>query len=248
MLIVYNLYVLKEKCIKNDKRTQNITKIESCIILKEIQNEKKRKRRNRCGCKRERERESRRVKKNCSFFDVQKAELKEYIDVRTGYRKKRKEASFTDGYNENSKEMRCESKIAEGDFFRNVDVETGREKTFIENNLSFLCALRNRELTSERGITLLSLIITVVIMIILAGVTINVTLGDGGLVDQAKWAAEQTANSTQSEQEQLENVASQVNDIIAGIGIGGDTNSTGGEETNSVDTNSVEETNTIDTN
>ena len=179
---------------------------------------------------------------------MQKAELKEYIDVRTGYRKKRKEASFTDGYNENSKEMRCESKIAEGDFFRNVDVETGREKTFTENNLSFLCALRNRELTSERGITLLSLIITVVIMIILAGVTINVTLGDGGLVDQAKWAAEQTANSTQSEQEQLENVASQVNDIIAGIGIGGDTNSTGGEETNSVDTNSVEETNTIDTN
>ena len=106
----------------------------------------------------------------------------------------------------------------------------------------------------ENGITLLALIITVVIMIILAAVTVNVTLGDGGLVDQAKWAAEQTANSTQSEQEQLENVASQVNDIIAGISTGGsDTNSTGGEdtnsvETNSVDTNSVEETNTIDTN
>ena len=78
-------------------------------------------------------------------------------------------------------------------------------------------------------------------MIILAAVTINVTLGDGGLVDQAKWAAEQTANSTQSEQEQIENVASQINDIIAGIG-------TGGGDTNSVETNSVEETNTIDTN
>ena len=100
----------------------------------------------------------------------------------------------------------------------------------------------------ENGITLLALIITVVIMIILAAVTINVTLGDGGLVDQAKWAAEQTANSTQSEQEQLENVSSQINDIISGIGTGGDTNSTGGEETNSVDTNSVEETNTVDTN
>ena len=93
----------------------------------------------------------------------------------------------------------------------------------------------------EKGITLLALIITVVIMIILAAVTINVTLGDGGLVDQAKWAAEQTANSTQSEQEQIENVASQINDIIAGIG-------TGGGDTNSVETNSVEETNTIDTN
>ena len=49
-------------------------------------------------------------------------------------------------------------------------------------------------------------------------------------------------------------MASQINDIIAGIGSGGgNTNSTGGEETNSVetnsvDTNSVEETNTVDTN
>ena len=54
---------------------------------------------------------------------------------------------------------------------------------------------------AEKGITLLALILTVVIMIILAAVTISVTLGDGGLVDQAKWAAEQTANSTQSEQD-----------------------------------------------
>ena len=112
-----------------------------------------------------------------------------------------------------------------------------------------------KDIMAERGITLLALIITVVIMIILAAVTINVTLGDGGLVDQAKWAAEKTANSTKTEQEQLDDVASQINDIIAGIGSGGDvTNSTGGEdtnqvgETNTVDTNSVEETNTVDTN
>ena len=127
--------------------------------------------------------------------------------------------------------------------------------------------LKTRRKMNERGITLLALIITVVIMIILAAVTINVTLGDGGLVDQAKWAAEQTANATKSEGEQLDDVASQINDIIAGIGSGGsggDTNSTGGEDTNqvgetntvetnsvdtnSVDTNSVEETNTVDTN
>ena len=76
---------------------------------------------------------------------------------------------------------------------------------------------------------MLSLILTVVIMIILATVTINVTLGDGGLVDQAKWAAEQTANVAKSEQEQLDDVADQINDIIAGIGTG-DTNSTGGDK------------------
>ena len=102
------------------------------------------------------------------------------------------------------------------------------------------------KIRGERGITLLALILTVVIMIILAVVTINVALGEGGLVDQAKWAAEQTANSTKSEQEQLDDVADQINDIIAGIGTG-DTNSTGGEETNSVETNSID-TNTVDTN
>ena len=103
------------------------------------------------------------------------------------------------------------------------------------------------EIKGEKGITLLALILTVVIMIILAAVTINVALGEGGLVDQAKWAAEQTANSTKSEQEQLDDVADQINDIIAGIGTG-ETNSTGGEETNSVATNSVEDTNTVETN
>ena len=56
MLIVYNLYVLKEKCIKNQKKAQNVTKAKSCIIREETQNEKKRKRCRRCGCKREKER------------------------------------------------------------------------------------------------------------------------------------------------------------------------------------------------
>ena len=129
--------------------------------------------------------------------------------------------------------------------------EENREKNINErmdyekNSLSFLCV-------SEKGITLLALIITVVIMIILAAVTINVTLGDGGLVQQAQHAAEQTANATKSEQEQLEDAASKVNEIIAGIGSGGeDTNQVGETntvDTNSVDTNSVEETNSIDTN
>ena len=35
ILIVYNLYVLREKCIKNKKKAQNITKIKSCMIGKE---------------------------------------------------------------------------------------------------------------------------------------------------------------------------------------------------------------------
>ena len=68
---------------------------------------------------------------------------------------------------------------------------------------------------SERGITLISLIITVVIMIILVAVTINITLGDGGLIDQAKTAAEATVNSAQSEQEQLASLEQELANILA---------------------------------
>ena len=78
-----------------------------------------------------------------------------------------------------------------------------------------MCALINRELASERGITLLSLIITVVIMIILAAVTINITLGDGGLIWQAQHAAEVTVNSAQSEQEQLDSLEKELANILA---------------------------------
>lgn len=67
----------------------------------------------------------------------------------------------------------------------------------------------------EQGITLLSLIITVVIMIILAAVTINVTLGDGGIIDQAKTAAEATVNSAQSEQEQLASLEQELANLLA---------------------------------
>ncbi len=72
-----------------------------------------------------------------------------------------------------------------------------------------------RENKNERGITLLALIITVVIMIILAAVTLNVTLGDGGIIDQAKTAAEATVNSAQSEQEQLDSLEQELANLLA---------------------------------
>ena len=40
--------------------------------------------------------------------------------------------------------------------------------------------------SKERGITLIALVITVVILIILATVTLNVVLGEGGLIQRAQ--------------------------------------------------------------
>ena len=68
---------------------------------------------------------------------------------------------------------------------------------------------------NERGITLLALIITVVIMIILAAVTINVTLGDGGLVQQARLAAERTQSAAEKEQAEIDSLQQELANILA---------------------------------
>lgn len=47
------------------------------------------------------------------------------------------------------------------------------------------------KLNSSKGITLIALVITIVILIILAGVAINLTLGENGIFNKAKYAVEQ---------------------------------------------------------
>ena len=74
--------------------------------------------------------------------------------------------------------------------------------------------LETRRKKNERGITLLALIITVVIMIILAAVTINITL-NSGLINQAKQAGEDTMQAAKDEQQMLEDAASYINSILA---------------------------------
>ncbi len=50
---------------------------------------------------------------------------------------------------------------------------------------------RNRKINqSEKGITLISLVITIIILLILAGVTLSLTLGDNGIITQAQKAKE----------------------------------------------------------
>ena len=55
----------------------------------------------------------------------------------------------------------------------------------------------------DNGITLVALVITIIIIIILATVTINMAFGDNGLIKQAQLAKDMTANSVQTEQENM---------------------------------------------
>ena len=77
----------------------------------------------------------------------------------------------------------------------------------------------NRKINKlEKGITLIALIITIVILIILATITINFAFGEDGLIQRAEDAKNLTEESTNEEQEQLDSALSKINSILAGNG------------------------------
>lgn len=67
-----------------------------------------------------------------------------------------------------------------------------------------------QRLEINKGITLIALIITIVILIIIAGVTINLSVGENGIFNKAKYAKEEYSNSATYEQEKLNELYSQL--------------------------------------
>ena len=70
----------------------------------------------------------------------------------------------------------------------------------------------------KNGITLVALVITIVILIILATVTINMAFGEDGLIARAQQAKELTEQATRNEQESLNSLMEQFNEIMSGEG------------------------------
>ena len=81
------------------------------------------------------------------------------------------------------------------------------------------------ERKNQSGITLVALVVTIVVLLILAGVSINLVLGENGLISNAKEAREKSKNAT-DEESQLVNgtipdyIAEQVNGTAGGSGNG----------------------------
>ena len=68
------------------------------------------------------------------------------------------------------------------------------------------------------GITLVALIITIIVLIILAGVTISLVVGDNGIITKSKEAKINMTNASSEEKEALQNMANEMNEIESGIG------------------------------
>ena len=70
--------------------------------------------------------------------------------------------------------------------------------------------------TNETGITLIALVITIVVMLILAGVTINLTLGENGIFTTAQQAAKNYTEAQSKEQQDLAYFTNTVDNMAKG--------------------------------
>ena len=71
--------------------------------------------------------------------------------------------------------------------------------------------------TNEKGITLVALVITIVLLIILSTVTINVAMGENGLINQARRAKMLSEQEASEEEGQLNTLIGSLTNIINGI-------------------------------
>lgn len=63
----------------------------------------------------------------------------------------------------------------------------------------------------EKGITLVALVVTIIVLILLAGITIRLTLGENGILNYAKEAKEETNKETATEKINLKITTAQMN-------------------------------------
>ena len=86
---------------------------------------------------------------------------------------------------------------------------------------------------SNKGITLIALVITIIVLLILAAVTINALSGDNGILKRAKDAKEQTNEKNQEEMGKLDDYKSTIDQYADGTGGGsGNGGQGGGSSTN----------------
>ena len=73
----------------------------------------------------------------------------------------------------------------------------------------------------EKGITLIALVVTIIILLILAGVTLNIALSDNGLFSKTKEAAEKYKQTQREEEDMISQIAIQMNSEYIGAEVSG---------------------------
>ena len=92
------------------------------------------------------------------------------------------------------------------------------EKTFLlqKDNSKAYCK-------KTQGITLIALVVTIVVLLILAGITISLVFSENGIIAKAREAAEKTNQAVINEQVQMNELAGYMENMLNGIGGSGTT-------------------------
>ena len=74
-------------------------------------------------------------------------------------------------------------------------------------------------LKNQKGITLVALVITIVVLIILATISISFAFGNNGLVNRAEQARDFYANDTKYTEQSAKNVDTYLQQVLVNAGI-----------------------------
>ena len=88
----------------------------------------------------------------------------------------------------------------------------------------------------NKGITLVALVVTIVVLLILAGVSINLVLGDNGIITKAKEAETKSAEASQNDLKGMNGLVSEMEGALAGNGSTGSGSGNGGAGGSGTDT------------
>ena len=77
--------------------------------------------------------------------------------------------------------------------------------------------------TQEKGITLIALVVTIVVLLILAGISLNMVLGENGIITKAKAAREKTMTAKENETSDMDQIAKDIDSTIESTDIENET-------------------------
>lgn len=69
----------------------------------------------------------------------------------------------------------------------------------------------------QNGITLIALVITIIVLLILAGITISLTVGQRGILNRAQEAGKNYQNAAAKEDEDLRGLNDEIEGIIRNV-------------------------------
>lgn len=69
----------------------------------------------------------------------------------------------------------------------------------------------------QKGITLVALVITIIVLLILAGITISLTIGERGIITRAQEAGRNYVNAAQQEEHDLNAIENEFDAILDNV-------------------------------